>query len=76
MTTPFWTDEILVQMIISERVATCAWLTFHEEMSVFFSSPLSLLYYAEALRYGLRPGLREGFALQSEKELDPWEEFP
>jgi hypothetical protein len=61
MYAPFLTDQILVQMIISERLATQAWLTFHEEMSVFFSSPRALLFYAEALRYGLRPGLREGF---------------
>ena len=69
---PFLTDEMICQMVISESLAIHAWLTFHKEMSVFFSSPRALLYYAEALRYGLRPHLREGFEFPPEEIFDPW----
>ena len=74
MTTPFWTDQLLVDLISKESHAVGAWLKHHEELSPFFASPQALLHYTWALRHGLRPGLREGNLPLPEEEFDPWAE--
>lgn len=74
MTTPFWTDQLLVDLISEEQHAVGAWLKHHEELSPFFASPQALLHYTYALRHGLRPGLREGNVPLPEEEFDPWAE--
>ena len=74
MTTPFWTDQLLVDLICEEQHAVGAWLKHNEELLPFFASPQALLHYTYALRHGLRPGLREGNLPLLEEEFDPWME--